>query len=110
MCGSQSLEVDLPVATELKVIIFLYKSNSGLFKNRTFKQSFLIFISGILGSVFGIMGTIEGLMIFFENKHQSILDKCNRQKSVHDIKLERKIIHYLNFGEGNQELTDIEPE
>lgn len=48
MKGSQSLIIDLSITCGLKVLIILYKSDTGLVTQRLLKQSILIFISGII--------------------------------------------------------------
>ncbi|OMJ77429.1 hypothetical protein SteCoe_22988 [Stentor coeruleus] len=104
--GSQSLDIDLPISAELKVIIFLYKSGLGLFTDRIFKQSVLIFISGILGSVFGILGSLAGIMRFYEGKYNSLMQNFLNRKSFYDIKNKRRMIHHTNFGKDNEILED----
>ncbi|OMJ80673.1 hypothetical protein SteCoe_19006 [Stentor coeruleus] len=104
--GSQSLDIDLPISAEFKIMIYLYKSNSGLFTDRIFKQSVLILISGILGSVFGIMGAIAGVMKFIEGQHLNITENFINKTNFSDIRNKRKLIQHVNFGRDNEKLKE----
>ncbi|OMJ75810.1 hypothetical protein SteCoe_24991 [Stentor coeruleus] len=96
--GTQCLEVDLPISAEVKVLINLYKSNSGLYTQRLLKQSIFILASGILGSVFGIMSAIASLMNFLEDKYLNIAKIRDKKIDFYAIASKRQIIKSSYFG------------
>lgn len=66
--GSESLTIELPVKSQLKIDIHLNKSIFALYTLRTLKQSLIFVLSGLVGSVFGVMGAVGGAMSFIEGK------------------------------------------
>lgn len=96
--GSECLGVDLPVSAELKVMIYLYKSNSGLYTKRLFKQSVLLLISSVIGSVFGIMSGVASFMSFIEDQYIILSKTRAKKKKMNDIKFQRHEICSSYFG------------
>ncbi|OMJ73406.1 hypothetical protein SteCoe_27918 [Stentor coeruleus] len=96
--GSECLGVDLSVSAELKVMIYLYKSNSGLYTQRLFRQSVLLLISSVIGSVFGIMSGIASFMSFMEDQYLTLTKARIRKKKFRDITFQRQEIDSSYFG------------
>lgn len=53
--GSESLTIELPLKSQLKIDINLNKSIFALFTQRKLEQSLIFVLSGLFGSVFGVM-------------------------------------------------------
>ncbi|OMJ80671.1 hypothetical protein SteCoe_19004 [Stentor coeruleus] len=100
--GSQNLEVNLAIVAELNVMIYLYKSNSGLQTKMLIKQSLIILVSGIIGSVFGIFGTVSAVMEFIEGKFIEKKKKSNEKIKLVELKSRRKNISIKNFSSSNR--------
>ena len=90
--GSQYLNLDLPTVSQLKLSVNLDKSNYSLYTNRTVKQTWLLFISGIIGSIFGIKAAVEGAMILSGSAADKVMERTRRAKAFKKIKGNRELI------------------
>lgn len=90
--GSEFLSVDLPIASQLKLEIYLDVSLSSLYTNRYLKQELLFALSTLIGSVFGIFGAVGTSMGFFESYLLKFVDKHNRENCINKVKNRRKIL------------------
>lgn len=64
------------------MVLNLEKSSAGLTTKRLLKQTLILMLSGILGSVFGMMSAIGGVMQFLEKQRDS-----HKRGKVSKIKL-----------------------
>ncbi|OMJ70696.1 hypothetical protein SteCoe_31256 [Stentor coeruleus] len=90
--GSEFLSIDLPIASQLKLEIYLDVSLSSLYTNRYLKQDLLFALSTIIGSVFGILGAVGSFMRFFESYLLKSMDKYKQDIHINNIKNRRKIL------------------
>lgn len=65
--GSQNFIQDISLATQLSINVFFLKTSTGLYTSRYQRQSFLIFISGLFGTLSGLVGFIRFFMCQFED-------------------------------------------
>lgn len=96
--GSQGLISDLPVNAGLNILITIYENQFVLYTQRIRKQSFIILMSGVIGSVFGIMDIIAFIMKFIEGFYLYFQKKIVKTKSLSTIKSQRKHIKNACFG------------
>ena len=68
----------------------LLKNSEGLYTTRTYKQTALLFLSTLLGSVFGIMGAINGVMRFFEGNALIVNGLLIKMNAAQRLKKNRK--------------------
>lgn len=90
--GSQYINADLPIVSQVKVQINFEINSSGLLTQRLLKQTWLYMISGLLGSVFGIKEIIGVLMSMYEEYSYKCLTKFQRRGKMTLIKDKRKIL------------------
>lgn len=105
LLGSQHLSVELPTASQLKLIVHLDKSNSSLYTQRTFYTSTILLLSGLIGSIFGIKEAFGGIMKFTENRGNSITKGINKKNKLKKLKSQRQKIKDFLF-----ENTDLDSE
>lgn len=86
--GSQYAIQSTPEVTSLQATVYFTESSSGLYTNRYPNQSFVILISGLLGSVTGAMGGIAFLMKLCEGN--IIKYKKNRKHRVDYLELKNQ--------------------
>jgi hypothetical protein len=67
--GSQFITSELSIITQLRLVIVLTLSNSGLYTYRYYEQTFAYVASALIGSIFGIMGAVGGVMKFIEKNY-----------------------------------------
>lgn len=88
--GSESSVLQLTEVYSLGVQVVLTLSSTALYTNRSQTQSFLLVVSGLLGSIVGIMGACKFLMRFVE-KHYILTNNClKKNKAFMKIKKNRK--------------------
>ncbi|OMJ89070.1 hypothetical protein SteCoe_8896 [Stentor coeruleus] len=90
--GSQFLNSELAIASGIKAQINLDINSSGLLTQRLLKQTWLYFLSGMLGSIFGIQGAVGAVMRICEQYCVSILNKKNMKRNFINIKRKRKLL------------------
>lgn len=85
--GSQNLIENLSVTAQISVTIILEQILVGLYTSRFAKQSTLLLISGIFGTVTGLMGIVGIIMGkfegFFKDKSQEITRKDRVKEIAH---------------------------
>lgn len=64
-------------------------NNDGLYTERNYKQTFIIFLTTLLGSVFGIMGAFRGIMRTLENSIINLKQKVGKKSELDDIQNQR---------------------
>ena len=88
--GSQYLNIDLPTVSQLKLNVHLEKSSSSLYTKRTLKQTWLLLLSAIIGSVFGIKGAVGGIMMASKIAGSKIVSRALKTSKFRYIKDKRK--------------------
>lgn len=88
--GSYYFTSELAFTSDLKVTIFLEKSNSSLYTLRYSRDTVILLINGLLGSVFGVMSAVGGIMRFIEGNAININDKLKYRRKLADITICRK--------------------
>ena len=78
--GSSSFVYDISSNGNLKVFVQLKKRDTSLVTNRVPKQTFMILVSSLLGSVFGVMGIVKASMRFFEGKKSAVSIMISNRK------------------------------
>ncbi|OMJ89839.1 hypothetical protein SteCoe_7921 [Stentor coeruleus] len=94
--GSQNSIEDISIATQLSININFIKLLTGLYTSRYQKQSVLIFISGIFGTLSGLVGIIGILMSQFEKRIKKRKSKFLLNKTLKDI-IDNEAICKMNF-------------
>lgn len=96
--GSQYQITELPFTSDLKLKIWLDKSDTSLYTTRLAKQSWIILVTSLLGSIFGIMSAIGGIMRMFEKNYHKIRHTYTHSKNKAKIYKERdgfkNMLHY----------------
>lgn len=64
-------------------------NNDGLYTERNYKQTLILFLTTLLGSVFGIMGAFRGIMRTLENNIINLKQKIGRNSELSDIQKQR---------------------
>lgn len=72
--------------------IILSKSESGLNTQRILNNSLFVFISGLLGSIFGLMSSISSFMILTEIFVDGYFIKANREKILKKVSGKIKLL------------------
>ncbi|OMJ65604.1 hypothetical protein SteCoe_37923 [Stentor coeruleus] len=102
LLGSENFIEDLPVATQLSVIINFNKVSTGLFTSRYQTQNALIFMSGLFGTLSGLTGIVGIIMSKFEGlihkRSKKIGKKMNLKKIIKNLN-----ICQMNFKETKEE-------
>jgi hypothetical protein len=107
--GSQYFTDDLSMVSDLNVIINIDQSSTGLYTLRTQKQTLLIVISTLLGSIFGVMGAVGGGMSFVEKNAMRMKHKIQKRIKFQDLQESRNAIGmsiYEDKIENNGETSD----
>ncbi|OMJ83664.1 hypothetical protein SteCoe_15331 [Stentor coeruleus] len=78
--GSLSTQTTISSEINLLVSIKLLKSNTGMSTIRSLKYSWIMFISTVLGSVFGLMGTFTTVMGITEDIQKKYLSRLKNKK------------------------------
>lgn len=68
LIGSEYPTNELAISYDLYLKVVIEKNSNCLITQRSSKQTILVLISALLGSVFGLMGSIGGAMKFLESK------------------------------------------
>ena len=89
IAGSQFSVFDLPINSQLEVLINLDTSNYSLFTTRMVNQTFIFLVTTLLGSVFGIMGTVGAAMKFIEGQISRRRIKVSIMESFREVQRNR---------------------
>jgi Galactose oxidase, central domain/Tyrosine-protein kinase ephrin type A/B receptor-like len=90
--GSQYSIQSIQGVSLLSIQIYLIQSSSGLYTERYLNQSFIIVLSGLLGSITGILGGINFLMRIFEGNLNKYLQNRRRKVDYLELKNKRSIL------------------
>ena len=80
----------------LRVQISITLSTSGLNTKRTLKNSWFLFIGGILGSVVGLLGAFGVLMFGVERISEKYCETIKKGKKIHEL-IENTQVISTNF-------------
>ncbi|OMJ89069.1 hypothetical protein SteCoe_8895 [Stentor coeruleus] len=97
--GSQFLNIELPIASEIKVQIYLEINSSGLLTKRILKQTWINLVSGILGSIFGMQGAVGVVMMLNEEYSKYFSKKKLNKNNIISISKKRKMLALNVFDE-----------
>ncbi|OMJ95501.1 hypothetical protein SteCoe_1098 [Stentor coeruleus] len=100
--GSQNFIEDISLVAQLSIKLNFIKLLTGLYTSRYQKQSLLIFISGLFGTLSGLAGLIGILMSQFEHIIQNKKVVSLSVKSLKSI-IENDSKCSMNFNKNNQE-------
>jgi hypothetical protein len=88
--GSSVSTYEIPGSFGLNLVIYLDLSSTGLLTSRRLKQSTLLLLSSILGSIFGLMRTFGSAMSLAEDKWRKYekrrIRRSNFKRSVERLK------------------------
>lgn len=79
----------LAFSSNLQVTVNLIKNKDGLYTVRNYKQGLLLFLSTMLGSVFGIMGAFSGIMRFVEGNLRIIKEEMEKRRYFENLRNSR---------------------
>ncbi|OMJ81366.1 hypothetical protein SteCoe_18224 [Stentor coeruleus] len=94
--GSQNMIEDISIATQLSVKLNFFRASTGLYTSRYEKQSLLIFISGLFGTLSGLVGLIGILMNKFEELKTKKRKIASKKKTLKII-ISNQEICKMNF-------------
>ncbi|CAG9320202.1 unnamed protein product [Blepharisma stoltei] len=99
--GSRFKPYELGLAYINYLIIFFDVDGNGLVTTRYYRQTWILLLTALLGSIFGILGTIGGLMKFAE-KNVYVLHKRKKHKKYleqleKNFKIIKKLRKYPDF-------------
>ncbi|CAG9326896.1 unnamed protein product [Blepharisma stoltei] len=103
--GSQYTITELPFTSDLKLQVYLAKSDTSLYTTRAAKQTVIILISTLLGSVFGVMSAIGGVMRITEKSWNYTDTTVKHKKAKKGLSNNRN--NYKNMLKDDQELKDF---
>ncbi|CAG9317695.1 unnamed protein product [Blepharisma stoltei] len=103
--GSQYTITELPFTSDLKLQIWLDKSDTSLYTTRLAKQTFITLISTLLGSVFGVMSAIGGVMRIFEKSWTNTDAAIKHKKAKNELLDNRN--DYKNMLQDDPRLKDF---
>ena len=87
----------MPFSSNLNVVINLNENTNGLYTVRIYKETLLLFLGTMLGSVFGIMGSFGGILRIAEESSLHTNKFFAEREKKNKVKLEKKKIKgYLN--------------
>lgn len=92
VAGSEHESRDLAIASQLKVIISMDLSISGLLTKRSLIQDLGILFSSLIGSIFGVMGGVGGGMAFLEKRLGKFRKYLKQRKDFNKVSEARKNI------------------
>jgi hypothetical protein len=95
--GSQNLIENLSVTAQISVTIILEQILVGLYTSRFAKQSTLLLISGIFGTVTGLMGIVGIIMGKFEGFFKEKSQEITRKDRVKEIAHKRNEVIEMLF-------------
>jgi hypothetical protein len=82
-------------------------SNSALYTLRSYKQTWVLMLFGLLGSVFGVMGALSFIMKFMEMMYNMIYDYLEKRRDLH--KISENTMHLASALPRDQQLTNLRP-
>lgn len=90
--GSQYSIQNIQGISLLKAVVYLIQSPSGLYTQRYPNQSFVLVVSGLLGSISGIIGGLGFLMSLFERNLKKYYENRKRRVNYLELKKKRSIL------------------
>ena len=93
----------------MKVALNLIKNADGLYTVRNYKEGLLLFLSSILGSVFGIMGAFSGLMRFVEGNSRIMSKELKKREYLQNMKNTKSRIR-TTLSEDFEQTSAFKPE
>lgn len=90
--GSEHESKDLAIASQLKLLISMDLSISGLFTKRSLIRDLGILFSSLIGSIFGVMGAVGGGMALLEKRSGKFREKLKKKKDFCSVADRRKAI------------------
>ena len=90
--GSEHESKDLAIASQLKVLISMDLSISGLFTKRSLIRDLSLLFSSLIGSIFGVMGAVGGGMAFLEKRLGKFRQNLKKKKGFRSVSDRRKEI------------------
>lgn len=82
-------------------------NSSGLYTVRSYKQTLLIFLSALLGSVFGIMGALAGILRITEKTFLKTKFYVKGKTQLEKIKIDRGRLKTIMSVEEDGELQSV---
>ena len=92
VAGSQFLTSELSIISQLKLVIELKVSNSGLYTYRYYEQTFIYVASALIGSIFGIMGAVGGIMKVIEKNYWRLKNIYRKKVNINEVDRHRNYV------------------
>lgn len=82
-------------------------SNSALYTLRSYKQTWVLMLFGLLGSVFGVMSALSLIMKMMEMMYNMIYDYLEKRRNLHRIS--KSTLYLASALHGDNQIDDSSP-